>query len=140
MFLLSVSPIVHPLSRADGFAVFVLFMLLWWDRSDIRVRVEKSVFSFFVSSSSFEGIQKCEHDHDYEHIRQSSALSVVREFTRQTSSNQPFPPHSSLSTTSTRIASYSHRLSAAALYPWNIGSAHPTPPHCICYSGMLLRA
>ena len=40
-----------------------------------------SVFWHFVISVSYaaEGIQRCEYNHDYEHIRQSSTLSVVRE-------------------------------------------------------------
>ena len=50
-----------------------------------------SVFWHFGISvfHAAEGIQKCEHDRDYEHIKQSSALSVVRESSSIQESNFP---------------------------------------------------
>ena len=57
-----------------------------------------SLFRYFGVSVSYaaEGIQKCEHDHDYEHIKQSSALSVVRELS-SIHLSRFFPPYSSSS-------------------------------------------
>ena len=61
------------------------FGLAWWSHALGRMFAVSllaiSVFWHFriLISYAAEGIQKCEHDHDYEHIRQSSALSVVTE-------------------------------------------------------------
>ena len=95
------------------------------------------IFSISVSYAA-EGIQKCEHDHDYEHIRQSSALSVVREASDIQQSS--FPPYFSSSTTvhAYRRVSFSSLLVATPcpiLPPRNIGLAHPTPPQCTVDQG-----
>ena len=99
-----------------------------------------SVFRYFDISvfRTAEGIQKCEHDHDYEHIWQSSALSVVRELSsdqgNQTSSNQSFPPILLLlqytgATESPILIIFRLLTLAPVLPPRNIGTAHHTAPH-----------
>ena len=110
------------------------FGLAWLSHAPGRVFACFAARYFGISVSyAAEGIQKCEHDHGYEHIRQSSALSVVRELPNIQQSS--FPPIFLLPLLYTRTAeSRSHHCwllpLAPILPPRNIGLAQPTPPHC----------
>ena len=74
-----------PINRFSFLRSRSSFGLAWWSHVPGQMfavlLLAISVFWHFGISVSYaaESIQKCEHDHDYEHIRQSSALLVARE-------------------------------------------------------------
>ena len=98
----------------------------------------------FRCLNAAEGIQKCKHDRDDKHIRQSSALSVVGQLGQQKSSSESFPPFLSFyykhtHATKSPILRVLRLLPLAPILPpRNIGLAQPTPPqyteHYLAYN------